>query len=132
MSATVLIAEDDDDVRDLVALRLAAAGYKTVTVTNGNAALTAASLEHPDLIVLDIDMPGLDGLTVCQQIRSLARTSSLPVLILSARSRDLDESHGRAMGASDYLAKPFDAAELVERVARLLSDTYEAAPLSRW
>jgi DNA-binding response OmpR family regulator len=120
--STVLIAEDDEDVRDLVALRLSAAGYRTVTVDNGNAALSAANLERPDLVVLDIDMPGLDGLTVCQQLQGMARTSRIPVLILSARGRDLDASQGRAMGADDYMAKPFDSADLLDRVSRLLAD----------
>ncbi|WP_250036379.1 response regulator transcription factor [Paractinoplanes maris] len=124
MPSTVLIAEDDEDVRELVAQRLAAAGYQTVTVDNGNAALTAANLQRPDLIVLDIDMPGLDGLTVCQQLQGLSRTSNIPVLILSARSRDLDRTHGRAMGASEYLAKPFDSADLVERVGQLLAGAH--------
>ncbi|MCY1136777.1 response regulator [Actinoplanes sp. Pm04-4] len=122
MTSTVLIAEDDEDVRDLVALRLAAAGYQTVTVNNGNDALTAANFQHPDLVVLDIDMPGLDGLSVCQQLQGMARTSRIPVLILSARGRDLDASYGRSIGASEYMAKPFDSADLVERVGRLLDD----------
>ncbi|MCO8274121.1 response regulator [Actinoplanes sp. TRM 88003] len=122
LPTTVLIAEDDEDVRDLVALRLGAAGYKTVTVDNGNDAISVANFERPDLVVLDIDMPGLDGLTVCQQLQGMARTSRIPVLILSARSRDLDASHGRAMGADDYIAKPFDSGDLVNRVTRLLED----------
>ena len=124
LPTTVLIAEDDEDVRDLVALRLGAAGYKTVTVDNGNDAISVANLERPDLVVLDIDMPGLDGLTVCQQLQGMARTSRIPVLILSARSRDLDAGHGRAMGADDYMPKPFNSAELVNRVGRLLADAH--------
>ena len=117
---TVLVGEDDHDIRDLIAVKLEAAGYRTLAVDNGNAALSVTHSERPDLVVLDIDMPGLDGLTVCQQIKGLSRTARTPVLILSGRTRDIDISQGRAMGADDYLVKPFHPEELIRRVAQLL------------
>ena len=118
---TVLVAEDDEDVRDLVVFKLAKAGYRILTAANGNSALIMAQSERPDLVVLDIDMPGIDGLAVCQQLNALARTSRIPVLMLSGRSRDLDVSLGRTMGADEYMVKPFHPEDLVETVGRLLT-----------
>ena len=118
---TVLVAEDDEDVRDLVVFKLAKAGYRTLTAVNGNAALAMAQTERPDLVVLDIDMPGIDGLAVCQQLNALARTSRIPVLMLSGRSRDLDIALGRTMGADEYMVKPFHPEDLIESVGRLLA-----------
>jgi DNA-binding response OmpR family regulator len=121
--ATVLVAEDDEDIREIIVFKLESAGYRTIAVDNGNAALSVTHLECPDLVVLDIDMPGLNGLTVCQQLRELPRTSRIPVMILSGRTRDLDVSQGRTMGAVDYMTKPFRPDDLVTRVREMLVTT---------
>nr|WP_221382969.1 response regulator [Actinoplanes polyasparticus] len=116
---TVLIAEDD--VRELVTFKLEQAGYATVSVNNGTTALALTHSQQPDLVVLDIGMPGMDGLTVCQQLQGLARTAGIPVLILSGRGRDIDVSLGFTVGAGDYIVKPFHPDDLINRVSRLLA-----------
>ena len=118
MAATILLAEDQADIRDLIALNLRNAGYAVTAVGDGAAAL-ARQIEAPaDLLILDLMMPGLDGLEVCKALR--ARQHSAPILMLTARSTELDRVLGLELGADDYLTKPFSLAELMARVKALL------------
>ena len=118
MAATILLAEDQADIRDLIALNLRNAGYAVTAVGDGAAAL-ARQIEAPaDLLILDLMMPGLDGLEVCKALR--ARQHSAPILMLTARSTELDRVLGLELGADDYLTKPFSLAELLARVKALL------------
>jgi two-component system phosphate regulon response regulator PhoB/two-component system alkaline phosphatase synthesis response regulator PhoP len=117
---TILVADDDDTVRDLVAFKLAAAGYRTITADNGSAALNLVHRELPDMVILDVAMPGLDGLSVCYELHSSSATAQIPVLMLSGRGRQVDIDLGLTVGADDYLIKPFSPAELVRRVRWLL------------
>jgi two-component system phosphate regulon response regulator PhoB/two-component system alkaline phosphatase synthesis response regulator PhoP len=117
---TILVADDDDTVRDLVSFKLAAAGYHTITADNGSTALTLVHRELPDMVILDVAMPGLDGLSVCYELHSSAATAQIPVLMLSGRGRQVDIDLGLTVGADDYLIKPFSPAELVRRVRWLL------------
>lgn len=119
-TASILVADDDEDIRDLVAFKLRAAGYRTLTVPDGASALEVAAKHRPGLIVLDVSMPGVDGLTVCHRIHASAETADIPVLILSARAAPYDVDLGFAIGADDYLTKPFSPNELLRRVHSLL------------
>ena len=117
----VLVADDEEDILALVTTILERAGYEVVSVRDGAEALTAVRDRRPDLAVLDISMPEVDGLEVLQRIRSSAATSELPVVLLSARAQEDDVRLGFATGASAYVRKPFSPRELAERVAQLLS-----------
>ena len=118
MTGTILVAEDQADIRDLIVMNLRSAGYAASAVAEGRAAL-AAQLEQPaDLLILDLMMPGLDGLEVCKALR--ARGSATPILMLTAKSTELDRVLGLELGADDYLTKPFSLAELLARVKALL------------
>jgi DNA-binding response OmpR family regulator len=117
---TILVADDDDDVRDLVAFKLNAAGYHAITADNGSMALDLVHREQPDMVILDVAMPGLDGLSVCYELHSSAATAQIPVLMLSGRSRRVDIELGLTVGADDYLIKPFSPSELIRRVRWLL------------
>ena len=120
---TILVADDDETVRDLVAFKLAAAGYHAITAGDGSVALDLIRSEQPDMVILDVAMPGLDGLSVCYELHSSAATAQIPVLMLSARDRQVDIDLGLTVGADDYLVKPFSPAELIRRVRWLLLAT---------
>ena len=118
MPATLLIAEDQADIRDLLVLNLSQAGYEVTAVADGVAALAAQTQAPRDLLLLDLMLPGLDGLEVCKTLR--ARGSSTPILMLTAKSTELDRVLGLELGADDYLTKPFSLPELLARVKALL------------
>ncbi len=117
----VLVAEDDADILELIAHRLATAGYDVVTVPDGEQALRVARERWPDLAVLDVTMPKLTGCEVTRALRADNRTSGMPVILLTARVQESDVAAGLDAGADDYLRKPFSAAELRDRVAELLA-----------
>ena len=117
----VLIAEDDEDIRDLISWKLELAGYRTLQAGNGRAALALAHEHRPDAVVLDIGMPELDGIAVCRQLAEHAGTTDIPVLMLSGRTRDADIELGHAAGADDYMIKPFNPQDLLHRVNGLLA-----------
>ncbi|WP_127503708.1 response regulator transcription factor [Actinoplanes solisilvae] len=117
---TIVVADDDPDVRDLVTQKLVAAGYRVIAADNGASALRLVVTEQPDMVILDVSMPGLDGLSVCYELHSSADTAQIPVLMMSGHSRQVDIDLGRTVGADDYLVKPFNPAELVRRVRWLL------------
>lgn len=117
----VLIAEDDADIRDLIAWKLEVAGYRTLHADNGRTALTLAHEHRPDAVVLDIGMPEMDGLTVCRQLHQGAATTHIPVLMLSGRVNDTDIERGRTAGADDYMIKPFNPQDLLHRINDLLT-----------
>ena len=115
---TILVAEDQADIRDLLVLNLRSAGYEVTAVADGREALARQTERAHDLLVLDLMMPGLDGLEVCKALR--ARGSATPILMLTAKSTELDRVLGLELGADDYLTKPFSLAELLARVKALL------------
>jgi two-component system phosphate regulon response regulator PhoB len=117
----ILVADDDMDIRDLVAFKLEQAGYDVVAVDNGLAALTEATQNPPDLVVLDVMMPGMSGIDVCRQLRQDAGTKALPIILLTARAQEGDVEVGFGAGADDYLVKPFSPRELVTRVEAVLA-----------
>ena len=118
MPSTILVAEDQADIRDLLVLNLRAAGYEVSAVADGLAALQSQTQQPRDLLVLDLMMPGKDGLEVCKALR--AQGSATPILMLTAKSTELDRVLGLELGADDYLTKPFSLAELLARVKALL------------
>jgi DNA-binding response OmpR family regulator len=118
MGAEILVAEDQADIRDLIALNLRHAGYDVTPVADGRAALDSQAERAADLLILDLMMPGLDGLEVCKALRAKGRAT--PILMLTAKSTELDRVLGLELGADDYLTKPFSMAELLARVKALL------------
>ncbi|MGB2694790.1 MAG: response regulator transcription factor [Dehalococcoidia bacterium] len=113
----ILVADDDEHIVDLVSLYLRKAGYQVDAAVDGDEALRKIAERHPDLLVLDIMMPGPDGLQIC---RSLRRRSNVPIVLLTARSSDIDKIAGLRFGADDYVTKPFNPDELVARVEAVL------------
>ncbi len=128
MPHRLLVAEDQADIRDLIVMNLQGAGYEVQAVADGSAALASQAEAASDLLVLDLMMPGLDGLEVCKALR--ARGRHTPILLLTAKSTELDRVLGLELGADDYLTKPFSMAELLARVKALLrrADRQRAAP----
>lgn len=117
----VLLAEDDADIRDLVAFKLAQNGYDVTSISDGPAALAAAKSVIPDLAVLDVTMPGMSGLDVCRQMRADSSTARVPVILLTARAQEADVQAGFGSGADDYVIKPFSPRELLSRVEAVLA-----------
>jgi DNA-binding response OmpR family regulator len=118
--AGVIIADDDPDIRDLVAFKLEQAGMDVTAVGDGIAALEAVRAAPPDLVVLDVSMPGMSGLDVCRMLRSNPATLSTPIMMLTARAQERDVESGFLAGADDYLVKPFSLRELVSRATALI------------
>lgn len=117
---TILVADDDDDIRDLIAFKMRAAGYHVVTADTGTVALHLVETQLPDAVVLDVGMPGLDGFSICYRLQSLRATVHIPLIIVSSRDSQNDISMGYTIGADDYLTKPFHPDDLVRRVRWLL------------
>jgi DNA-binding response OmpR family regulator len=115
--ATVLVVDDEPIVREIVARYLSREGHDTLEAADGEAARTAIETADPDLVVLDIMLPGTDGLELCRWIRS---TSELPVIMLTARGEEADRIVGLELGADDYVTKPFSPRELAARVRTVL------------
>jgi DNA-binding response OmpR family regulator len=119
-AGTVLVAEDDDDIRALVVYRLERSGYEVVQAQDGAEALRLAPGCDPDLAILDVMMPKVDGYEVTRRLRRDDATSRLPVILLTARTQESDVSQGFAAGADDYIRKPFSPDELRDRVQAIL------------
>jgi DNA-binding response OmpR family regulator len=114
--ATVLLAEDDPDIRFLVTLKLTQAGYQVREFGNGLSAAAYAREHPPDLAILDTMMPGMSGLEVCQELRKDPATAKIPVIILTAMAHEADITAGLAAGADDYIVKPFSTSDFSARV----------------
>lgn len=117
----VLVAEDDTDILALVSYRLERAGYRVITAQDGEVALSLALEHRPDLAVLDVSMPRLDGYGVTRRIRDNDATSEIPVILLTARAQESDVARGFEAGADDYIKKPFSPQELRSRVVAVLA-----------
>ena len=116
----VLVADDDDDIRQLVTFRLERAGYDVVGACDGEEALRLAIERQPDLAVLDVMMPKLTGYDVTQRLRASDETKRIPVILLTARVQEADVARGFEVGADDYMKKPFSPQELRARVQAIL------------
>ena len=120
MATRVLIVEDDGDIADLVARYLSQAGFTTEVIGSGREALAAIAARPPDLLVLDLMLPQVDGLEICRAVRTNAKTNAIPIIMLTARAEESDRIVGLELGADDYIAKPFSPNELVARARALL------------
>jgi DNA-binding response OmpR family regulator len=116
----VLAADDDEDILALVAFRLERSGYTVLQARDGQEAFELAQSEKPDLAVLDVMMPKLDGFELTRRLRAEEATSRMPIILLTARAQDTDVDQGFAVGADDYLRKPFSPQELRTRVQAIL------------
>ncbi len=119
----ILIVDDDENIAELISLYLMKECYDTLTVYDGEAALKSFASYAPDLVLLDLMLPGIDGYQVCREIRS---TSQTPVIMLSAKGEVFDKVLGLELGADDYIIKPFDSKELVARVKAVLRRYHQA------
>ena len=116
----ILVVEDEPFVLELISTRLQIAGYIVSSARDGARAIQCLGETVPDAMVLDINMPGLDGFGVLEQMRAVPRWSQIPTMVLTARNRSEDVQRAMSLGARDYLTKPFEDAQLLRRVARLL------------
>ena len=117
---SVLVVEDEEDIRELVSYNLLKEGYQVAGVASGEDALTAVADKTPDLVLLDIMLPGLDGLSVCRRLKGDPRFASIPIIMLTAKGEEPDVVSGLNMGADDYVTKPFSPKVLLARVQAVL------------
>ena len=116
---TILLVDDEQDIIDSISVRLQASGYQIIAARDGLEALKKARSLRPDLIILDLMLPKMDGYKVARLLKFDKRYSDIPILILSARGQEIDKELARSAGADDYLVKPFDSAELLTRIKEL-------------
>ncbi|GAA3161918.1 hypothetical protein GCM10010466_61140 [Planomonospora alba] len=119
--AIVLVAEDDPDIRDLIVFKLRQSGHTVVPVGDGRSALGKVRDQLPDIVLLDVMMPGMSGIDVCRELRRDQQTADLPIILLTARAQESDVSVGLAAGADDYIVKPFSPRVLADRVQSVLT-----------
>ena len=131
MNEKILIVDDTTDIVDLLRKRFKAEGYDTAEAYDGEEALVMVAKYHPDLLILDVMMPKLDGISVCRQLRIDPATRHLPILMLTAKSDVADKVQGLDTGADDYITKPFDYKELSARVRTLLNKKSASAEMAK-
>jgi two-component system alkaline phosphatase synthesis response regulator PhoP len=131
MASHILIVEDDPDIAQLVGRYLVKAGFTCQIVQSGREALEAIRSSVPDLMVLDLMLPHIDGLEICRRLRSSETTAALPIIMLTARAEESERIVGLELGADDYLAKPFSPNELVARVRALLRRAHRGPAAAR-
>lgn len=129
MKEKILIVDDERDIAKMLEYNLRKEGYRTVTAYDGEDALAAAKGEHPDLILLDLMLPGIDGLEVCKRLKEHDRTARIPLIMLTAKSQETDRVIGLELGADDYVTKPFSPRELLARIKALLRRSKESEKL---
>ena len=125
MPRRVLIVDDESDLREVMDYNLRHAGYDVGHADSGNTAVANAQRWLPDAIVLDINLPGLDGLAVCEMLRLLPSTREIPILLLTAWSSEQTRKLGLELGANDYMTKPFSPRDLVARVGKMVREAQE-------
>jgi two-component system alkaline phosphatase synthesis response regulator PhoP len=116
----VLVVDDEEYIQHILNFSFGAEGFEVVTAADGEAAVTMARSEKPDIIVLDIMMPKMDGYEACKQIKADPETQNIPVILLTAKGREIDRKLGAQAGADDYVVKPFSPGRLIERVEGLI------------
>lgn len=120
MAKTVLVVDDETNIQELIKFNLEKNGFEVVTADNGLDALRLAETKKPDLIFLDLMLPGMDGLDVCKNIRKNPAIENIPIVMITAKSEELDKILGLELGADDYITKPFSVRELVARAKAIL------------
>ncbi|MBR9975237.1 MAG: response regulator transcription factor [Bacteroidetes bacterium] len=129
MKETILIVEDEEEILELVAYNLTREGYTVRTVTTGEDALKEVHRQPPDLMLLDLMLPGVDGLEVCRKVKADSVSRDLPVIMLTAKSEEADIVTGLELGADDYITKPFSRRVLLARVKAVLRRHSDAVPV---
>ena len=120
MTRKILIVDDELNIRELIKFNVEKAGYKVLETGDGQTAVNLAKSEKPDLVVLDLMLPGLDGLEVCRIIKNSRETAAIPIIMLTAKNEEIDKVIGLELGADDYLTKPFSPRELSARIKAVL------------
>ena len=128
MEHKVLVIEDDPATSRLVEYSLRHAGYQVIRAANGLEGIRMACSEAPDLVILDVMLPGLDGYEICHRLKADAATARLPILMFSAKAQEIDRNTGLKVGADEYLTKPAAPADIVGRVQKLLAKRDLTAP----
>jgi two-component system phosphate regulon response regulator PhoB len=118
--ATILIVEDEKDIRELLAYSLGKEGFTVVEADSGAAAIRLIDMKRPDLVILDLMLPGMDGLSVCKRMQRDASMAEIPVIMLTAKGEEVDRIVGLELGAADYIVKPFSLREVALRVRAVL------------
>lgn len=124
---TILIIEDEQDIRELLIYNLQKEGYAVLDSGDGKTGLDMARSELPDLILLDLMLPGLDGLSVCRELERDRNTASIPIIMLTAKGEEMDRVVGLELGADDYMVKPFSVRELILRIRNILKRQAQAS-----
>jgi two-component system alkaline phosphatase synthesis response regulator PhoP len=119
----ILAVDDEEHIQELIKFNLENSGYKVICCGNGTEALKIAKSEKPDLVLLDVMLPGIDGYDVCKEIRKDNNVSNIPIIMITAKSEELDKILGLELGADDYITKPFSVRELLARVKAVLRRT---------
>ena len=120
MKETILIIEDEKDIVKMLEYNLKKEGFKTISASNGENSQAVIKEKHPDLIILDLMLPGIDGLEVCKTVKSDKKTAGIPIIMLTAKAQESDKIIGLELGADDYVTKPFSPRELIARVKAIL------------
>ncbi|MFH0941087.1 MAG: response regulator transcription factor [Candidatus Omnitrophota bacterium] len=120
MKEKILIVEDEKDIVKMLDYNLKKEGFRALSVHDGEDALDLANREHPDLVILDLMLPGMDGLEVCKALKKESKTASIPIIMLTAKSQESDKVIGLELGADDYVTKPFSPRELIARIKAVL------------
>lgn len=120
MKEKILVVEDEKDIVKMLDYNLKKEGFKVLTASDGEDGLALANRELPDLVILDLMLPGMDGLEVCKALKKESKTASIPIIMLTAKSQELDKVVGLELGADDYVTKPFSLRELIARIKAVL------------
>ncbi len=120
MKETILIVEDEKDIVKMLEYNLQKEGFKALSARNGEDALALARTDSPGLVILDLMLPGMDGLEVCKALKNDSKTAAIPIIMLTAKSQEADKIVGLELGADDYVTKPFSPRELVARIKAVL------------
>ena len=120
MKEKILIVEDEKDIAKMLEYNLKKEGFRTISASDGEDALDLAAREHPDLILLDLMLPGIDGLEVCRTLKKENKTAAVPIIMLTAKAQEADKIVGLELGADDYVTKPFSPRELIARIKAVL------------
>jgi DNA-binding response OmpR family regulator len=129
MNEKILVVEDDPISLRLIQYTLQHEGYQVLSAPNGLDGMRKVREEEPDLVILDVMLPGIDGFEICHRLRAEPQTARLPILMLSAKAQEIDRDTGLKVGADDYLAKPASPSEIVKRVESLLTQSRHSPPV---
>jgi DNA-binding response OmpR family regulator len=122
MPKKILVVDDETELLKALSIRLKTSGYEVITASDGQEGLEKAKSLNPDLIVLDILMPKMDGYEVCRMLKFDEKYKSIPVIMLTAKAQDIDKAMGKKVGADDYITKPFETQDLVDKIKKYLGE----------